>query len=174
MITSRVGVVVLLAGISTALAMPAAAAGADGKALGEFGAWRASSYTESGQKVCYASASADQTLGGDKGRKPTFLLVTHRHNDPDQISVNGPWGFKKDSEVELQVGAMKNNLFTKGDFAWTKQQGADKSIVISMQKGRDAVLHATPAHGSLITDTISLDGFGKALAAIDKECGVKR
>jgi len=36
------------------------------------------------------------------------------------------------------------------------------------------VVHATPAHGTAITDTISLDGFGKALAAIDKECGVKR
>ena len=147
---------------------------ADTKSLGEFGAWRASSYPDGGQKVCYVSASADRALGGDKGRKPTFLLVTHRSNDPGQVSVNGPWGFKKESDVEIQVGALKNTLFTKGDFAWTKQQGADKVIVASMRKGQNVVIHATPVHGSAITDTISLDGFDKALAAIDKECGVKR
>lgn len=161
--------------IAVVLGVPSGAAWAAGtKSLGDFGAWRASSYPESGQKVCYASASADEALGGDKGRKPTFLLVTHRPNDPGQISINGPWGFKKDSDVELQVGAMKNTLFTKGEFAWTKQQGADKAIVASMLKGRAAVVRAVPVHGSAITDTISLDGFGKALAAIDKECGVKR
>ena len=154
--------------------LPLAAWAGETKSLGEFGAWRASSYPEAGQKVCYASAYADQTVGGDKNRKPTFLLVTHRPNDPGQISVNGPWGFKKESEVELQVGAMKNTLFTKGEFAWTKQQGADKSVVASMLKGRAVVVRAVPVHGTAITDTISLDGFAKALAAIDKECGVKR
>ena len=157
-----------------ALAMSGSAMAAGTKALGDFGAWRAFSYPEGSQKVCYASAAADQAIGGDKGRKPTFLLVTHRPGEPDQISINGPWGFKKDSEVELQVGAMKNNLFTKGEFAWTKQQGADKAIVGLMQKGRAAVVHAMPVHGTAITDTITLDGFGKALSAIDKECGVKR
>ena len=154
--------------------LPVGAWAGDTKNLGEFAAWRASSYPESGQKVCYVSAFADQTLGGDKGRKPTFLLVTHRAGDPGQVSVNGPWGFKKDSDVELQVGAMKNTLFTKGEFAWTKQQGADAAIVATMLKGRSVVVRATPARGNPITDTISLDGFGKALAAIDKECGVKR
>ena len=162
-----------LCGVAVAM-LPLYAGAADTKSLGEFGAWRAFSYSESGQKVCYVSASADQVMGGDKGRKPTFLLVTHRPNDPGQISVNGPWGFKRESEVELQVGAMKNTLFTKGEFAWTKQQGADKGIVVSMLKGRDVVVRSNPVHGSAITDKISLDGFAKALATIDKDCGVKR
>jgi hypothetical protein len=156
------------------LALPVSVQAGDTKSLGEFGVWKAIVYPEGGQKICYVSAAADRTLGGDKGRKPSFLLVTHRAGDPGQISINGPWGFKKESEVELQVGAMKNTLFTKGEFAWTKQQGADKGIVALMLKGHDAVIHATPAHGPAITDTIPLDGFGKALAAIDKECGVKR
>ena len=168
---SRLGVVVVLLPL---MALSGVAVAAGGKSLGEFGSWRASTYLEGGQTVCYASASADQAVGGDKGRKPTFLLVTHRPKEPDQISINGPWGFKKDTEVELQVGAMKNNLFTKGEFAWTKQQGADHAIVGLMLKGRSAVIHAVPVHGTAINDTISLDGFGKALAAIDKECGVKR
>jgi len=156
------------------LIAPFPANASDTKSLGDFGAWRASEFPEGGKKVCFASAFADRTLGGDKGRKPTVLQVTNRPNDPGEVSLNGPWGFKKDSDAELQVGAMKNTLFTKGEFAWTKQPGEDKTIVASMLKGRDVVVHATPAHGTAITDTISLDGFGKALAAIDKECGVKR
>ena len=83
-------------------------------------------------------------------------------------------GDSEKSDVELQVGAMKNSLFTKGEFAWTKQQGEDKVIVASMLKGKDVVVHSIPVHGPAITDTISLDGFAKALAAIDKDCGVKR
>ena len=163
--------------IALALALaatPLTAWAGDAKSLGEFGAWRASSYLEGGKKVCFASALADQVVGGDKGRKPTFLLVTHRPGDAGQVSINGPWGFKKDAEIELQVGGMKNTFFSKGEYAWTVQQGADKVVVAAMQKGRNVVVHAVPVHGTAISDTISLDGFARALAAIDKECGVKR
>ena len=166
--TARIALVLALA------LAPLNAGAGETKSLGEFGAWRASTYPENGQKICYASAFADQVVGGDKGRKPTFLLVTLRSGDGGQVSINGPWGFKKDAEIELQVGGMKNTFFSKGEYAWTVQQGADKAIVAAMQKGRNVVVHAIPAHGPAISDTISLDGFGRALAAIDKECGVKR
>lgn len=144
------------------------------KSLGEFGAWRAYSYSEAGGKVCYASAGADRMVGGDKGRKPTYLSITHRPGSTGEVSITAPWGFKKDSDVEVQVGGMKTNFFTKGDSAWTKQNGADKAVIAALMKGENVVVRALPAHAAAVSDTISLGGFSHALAAIDKECGVKR
>ena len=156
------------------LMLPMAVQAAETKSLGEFGVWRAYSYAEKDGKVCYASAGADRLVGGDKGRKPTYLSVTHRPGSSGEVSITAPWGFKKDSDVELQVGGMKTNFFTKGDAAWTKQAGADKAVISALAKGDNVVVHATPAHASAVTDTISLGGFSHALAAIDRECGVKR
>ncbi len=155
-------------------ASAAAAAAADSRALGDFGAWQAYSYGEAGGKVCYASAAADRTEGGAKGRKPTYLAVTNRANSRGEVSVTGTYGFKADADAELQIGGMKYAFFSRGDSAWSKQAGADKSIVAAMAKGREVVVRATPAKGRPILDIIPLTGFAKALAAIDKACRVKR
>ncbi len=158
----------LLAGTASA------AAAADSRSLGDFGAWQAYSYTEAGGKVCYASAAAGRTEGGPKGRKPTYLAVTNRGKSLGEVSVTGTYGFKADADAELQIGGMKYAFFTKGESAWSKQAGADKSIVAAMEKGREVVVRASPDKGRPVMDIVSLDGFSKALAAIDKACGVKR
>ncbi|MDA8232597.1 MAG: invasion associated locus B family protein [Magnetospirillum sp.] len=163
----------LLASLLLAAATATAGA-ADTKSLGDFGAWRAYSYTEKDGKVCYATAAADSTTGGAKGRRPTYLAVTNRPKSHNEVSLIGAYDFKPDSDAEIQVGAQKYAFFTKGDSAWTKQVGADKSVIAAMVKGRDVVVHATPAKGKPVTDTIPLNGFTKALAAIDKACGGKR
>ena len=85
-----------------------------------------------------------------------------------------PFGFRKDAEAEIQIGGMKHSFFAKGDSAWAKDAAADKAIITQLVKGREAVVRATPAKGSAITDTVILDAFAAALAAIDKACGVKR
>lgn len=162
-------------GLAASLLVAAAAASAaESRALGDFGAWQAYSYGEAGGKVCYASAAADRTEGGARGRKPTYLAVTNRANSRGEVSVTGTYGFKADSDAELQIGGMKYTFFTRGDSAWSKQAGADKSIVAALEKGREVVVRATPAKGRPILDVIPLDGFTKALAAIDKACRVKR
>jgi invasion protein IalB len=165
----------LLAATVIAAAFPVMAA--DGtKSLGTFGGWRSFAYAEGGGKVCYTLAEAAKVQGGEKGNNATFLIVTHRpatkHNN--EVSVSGAYGFKKDTGVEMQVGATKYSLFTKGDRAWAKDAATDKAAVAALEKGREATLHATPAKGAALTAGIPLTGFGAALTAIDKACGVKR
>lgn len=166
----------ILAAALVLAAAPVSAADAT-KRLGKFGPWESYSYGEGSAKTCYLAAGADKVTGGEKGKPTsTFLIVTHRPGakSSDEISVNGVYGFKKDSDVEMQVGAMKHSLFTKGDRAWATDAKADKAIVASLRKGKDAVLHATPAKGGPVVATISLSGFSDALAAADKACGIKR
>ena len=163
------------AALLTVLAAQPAAAD-DTKRLGKFGDWESYAYTDGGAKVCYAAASAGKVQGGEKGRNGTVLIVTHRPatKTANEVSVTGGAPFKKDSDVELQVGATKHTLFTKADHAWAKDGIADKAIVNAMMKGRELSLHATPAKGAALTGTVSLTGFGEALVAIDKACSIKR
>jgi len=127
---------------------------------------------EGGAKVCYAGAVANKPH--DKDRAGTAMAVTHRSKSPGEVSLIAPYGFKKDSDAEIQIGGMKHTFFTKGGSAWAKDSGADKAIIAAMAKGKEVVVKATPAKGPAITDTIPLKGFAEALAAIDKACGVKR
>jgi hypothetical protein len=164
-------VVTLLASAGTALAADTT------KRLGKFGEWEAFSYTEAKAATCYLAATAGKVTGGEKGKPTTtYLIVTHRPGAKgvDEVSINGVYGFRKDSKVELQVGAMKHSLFTKGDRAWADDSKADKAIVTSLQKGKEAILHASPAKGADISAAFPLSGFSDALAAADKACGIKR
>lgn len=146
----------------------------DGKTLGSFGAWQAYAYSDAGGKACYAAARADKTQGGDAKRQGVVLAITHRAKSPNEVSLMAPVALKKDSEAEIQIGGMKHTFFTRGDSAWAKDPAADKAIIAAMVKGKDVIVRATPAKGTAITDSVSLNGFSAALAAIDKACGVKR
>ncbi|MGE5502801.1 MAG: invasion associated locus B family protein [Actinomycetota bacterium] len=150
------------------------AAAEDTKRLGKHGEWESYAYAEGGSKVCYAAAAATKVQGGDKGKNGLVVIVTHRAKGANEVSVTGQGAFKKDSDVEMQIGATKHSLFTRADHAWAKDGTADKAIVAAMQKGREITLHATPAKGSAITGSVPLSGFSDALAAIDKACSVKR
>lgn len=144
----------------------------ESKKLASVGNWEAYAYTEGGAKVCYAAARADKPH--EKDRAGTAIAVTHRPKSPGEVSLIAPYGFKKDTDAEIQIGGMKHTFFTKGGSAWAKDGQADKSIIAAMAKGREVLVKATPPKGAAITDSISLKGFSDALAAIDKACGVKR
>lgn len=164
--------IALIAAAVAAVGASPAFAAETSKPLVSIGAWEAYAYTEGGSKVCYAAARADKPR--EKDRAGTAIAVTHRPKSPGEVSLIAQYGFKKDSEAEIQVGAMKHAFFTKGNSAWAKDTQADKAIIAAMAKGKDVVVKAQPAKGAAITDTISLNGFSQALAAIDKACGVKR
>lgn len=159
--------------VGLVLAVPAGQASAEeAKKLASVGNWEAYVYSDAGGKVCYAAARAEKPH--DKDRAGTAIAVTHRPKSPGEVSLIAPYGFKKDTDAEIQIGGMKHAFFTKGGSAWAKDGNADKAIIIAMAKGKDVVVKATPSKGTAISDTVSLKGFADALAAIDKACGVKR
>ncbi len=165
----RIAVAALLAACA-AVSGPAMAD--EAKRLVSAGNWEAYVYTEASGKVCYAAARANAPK--EKERSATAIAITHRPKSPGEVSLIAPYGFKKDSDAEIQIGGMKHAFFTKGGSAWAKDSTADKAIIAAMAKGKEVVVKATPAKGAAITDTIPLKGFSDALAAIDKACGVKR
>jgi Invasion associated locus B (IalB) protein len=144
--------------------------------LGRAEAWTAYTYKEKSGKVCYLAADPQRSERLLGKRRHASAMVTHRPGEKitNVVSFAEGYPLKEDSEVSLEIGGAKFDLFTKGDSAWARTAEIDKAIVEAMAKGKQAVVKGIPQKGSAITDTYSLAGFSQALVLIDKACEVNR
>jgi hypothetical protein len=151
-------------------------AGTPAERLGAEGAWTAYAYSEKSGKVCYLAGEPKKSEPAGGKRKHPLAMVTHRPGEKiaNVVSFVEGYPLKDGSEVSLDVGGAKFDLFTKGDSAWARTSELDKSIVEAMSKGKQAIVKGTPQKGPATSDTYSLAGFIQALALIDKACDVKR
>ena len=144
--------------------------------LGKFDAWAAYASQDKTGKVCYLVGQPQKSEPAGFGRKPPTAMVTHRPVEKiaNVVSFVEGYALKDGSEVMLDVGGTKFELFTKDDSAWARTSDLDKTIVTALAKGKQAVVKGVPQKGPTTTDTYPLAGFAKALALIDKACGIKR
>jgi len=158
---------------ATAPATPAAPAG---QSLGKFDAWTAYISQDKTGKVCYLAGEPQKSEPAGFGRKPPTAMVTHRPVEKidNVVSFVEGYALKEGSEVALDIGGSKFALFTKDDSAWARTSDLDRTIVAALAKGKQAVVKGVPQKGPPTTDIYPLAGFAKALALIDKACGVKR
>ena len=144
--------------------------------LGAVEAWSAYAYYEKSGKVCYLAGGPrkSEPVGGK--RKRPVAMVTHRPGEKvtNVVSFVEGYPLKEGSDVALDIGGTKFDLFTKGDSAWARTAELDKAIVEAMTKGKQAIVRGTPAKGPATTDTYPLAGFAHALALIDRACDVRR
>ncbi len=145
------------------------------RALGSEGAWTAYVSEDRSGKVCYLVGQPAKSLPAAPHRQAS-AMVTHRpqENIANVVSFVVGAPLKDGSEVTLTLGKKDFKLFTKSDAAWASTSDLDKEIVTILAKSRDVVAKGIPQRGPGTSDTYSLAGFGKALALIDKACGVKR
>ena len=197
--SSRFGVVVAAAvGAAMALAAPAAAAKTKKAAppdaanaaapapataltpaarpLGTVDSWTAYMSQDKTGRVCYVFGQPRRSEPANLKRKSPAAMVTHRPDEKiaDVVSFVEGYPLKEGSEVVLDVGGAKFEMFTKDDSAWARTAELDKTIVATLAKGKQAVVKGQPHKGGPSIDTYSLAGFAKTLAMIDKACGVKR
>ena len=126
--------------------------------------------------MCYLAGEPKKTEPAGRKRKRPLAMVTHRPGEKiaNVVSFVEGYPLKEGSEVSLDIGGAKFDLFTKGDSAWARTPELDKAIVDAMTSGKQAVVKGTPQKGPAATDTYSLAGFAQALELIDKACDVKR
>lgn len=144
--------------------------------LGGADSWTAYAYREKSGRVCYLAGEPQKSEPAGVKRKRALAMVTHRPGEKAANVVSFVEGFplKEGSDVSLEIGGAKFDLFTKGDSAWARTAELDKAIVEAMAKGKQALAKGTPQKGAATTDIYSLAGFAQALALIDKACDVKR
>jgi Invasion associated locus B (IalB) protein len=155
---------------------PGTAAQIPAELLGGLDAWKAYAYSEKSGKVCYLAGEPKKSQPASGKRQRPLAMITHRPGEKiaNVVSFAEGYPLKEGSEVSLDIGGAKFDLFTKGDSAWARTPELDKSIVEAMAKGKQAIVKGTPQKGPATNDTYSLAGFAQALALIDKACDVKR
>jgi hypothetical protein len=154
----------------------AAQAAPTSRSLGQFEAWAAYVSQDKTGKVCYLVGQPQKSEPAGVARKQPSAMVTHRPVEKidNVVSFDEGYALKEGSDVALDVNGSKFELFTKDDSAWARTSDLDRTIVTALAKGKQAVVKGVPQKGPATTDTYPLAGFAKALAAIDKACGVKR
>jgi hypothetical protein len=144
--------------------------------LGTAEGWTAYTYEEKSGKVCFVTGEPRKSEPPHAKRRRPLAMVTHRPGEKvaNVVSFVEGYPLREGSDVGLDIGGAKFDLFTKGDSAWARTAELDKAIVEAMARGKQAVVTATPQKGPMTTDSYSLAGFAQALAMIDKACEVKR
>jgi hypothetical protein len=153
---------------------PEAAEGA--QALGTVSGWTAYMSKDKTGRVCYVFGQPQRSEPAGTKRKSPMMMVTHRPDEKiaNVVSVVEGYPIKEGSDIQLEVGKSKFDLFAKEDSAWARTSDLDKTIVTALGKAKQAVAKGNPQKGPGTTDIYALNGFPQALAMIDKACGVKR
>lgn len=161
--------------------LPASAAIAADKAtgvtrLGGANGWDAYLDRGANGKICFLIGKPKRIEGAHAKQDEVRMSVTHRPRDHAENVVNFIIGFraKKDSDAVLDVGGRKFDLFTNKDGAWARDAATDRAVVTAMAHANSATIKAEPEHGKPGADSYDLNGFGAALALIDKACAVRR
>jgi hypothetical protein len=146
------------------------------RSLGTFDGWTAYASEDKAGRVCYLAGQPQKSEPAGSGRKAPMAMVTHRPAEKisNVVSFVAGYPLKDGSDVALDVDGSKFDLFTKDDGAWASTAELDKSIVTALAKGQQAVVKGVPQKGPATTDIYPLAGFARALARIDKACGVQR
>lgn len=146
------------------------------ESLGTAGPWSAYASRDKTGRVCYLVGQPQKSDSTGTSRKGPMAMVTHRpaENISNVVSFVEGYALKDGSEVALEIGGKKFELFTKDDGAWARTAELDRTIVGTLAHGKSAIVKGTPQKGRATTDVYSLGGFAKALALIDKACGIKR
>lgn len=144
--------------------------------LGTADAWTAYLTQDTTGRVCYLVGQPRKSEPAASARKPAMAMVTHRPVEKiaNVVSLVEGYPLKEGSDVTLDIDGSKFELFTKNDSAWARTSELDKSIVTALSKGKQALVKGLPQRGPATTDIYPLAGFAKALALIDKACGIKR
>jgi hypothetical protein len=149
------------------------AAAQDIKRLGKFDHWRAFTYVENGNRVCYMASEPVKEEGDYDRRGDVYAMVTHQpaRGSQDVVSFVIGYPFKDQSRVTVNIdGSKKFTLFTHEDTAWAADKKTDNALVRAMIRGREMVVQGVSNKGTETTDTYSLFGFTDAHNTIDDAC----
>jgi hypothetical protein len=143
--------------------------------LGSFGkgkSWQAKQFGEGSSKVCYAVSSPVSTSPEALNRAEHALMISNfvDDNTRHEISIDAGFTYKAKSMVEVLIGNNKYKFFSMENRSWLADGQNGKQLIKDMKNGARVKVKSVSSRGTKITDTFSLIGFTKALAAIDKAC----
>jgi invasion protein IalB len=160
--------------VATTPAPAAAPGGVQPTLLGQFGDWGAYTATPSGKKVCFALAkpTSSNTAPPNRPRDPAYMFVSSRPAEKvkDEVSVIFGYGFKPNTDANIEISGANYAMYTQADGAWVKNAAEEGRLVDAMRRGQNLTVKGTSAKGTASTDTYSLKGLPQALDRVGQEC----
>lgn len=152
----------------------AAVATPETKRIGKFTGWDAYEHTDKGAKLCYLHAQPQKKEPASAKRGEIYILVTHKPKEKirNEVSIYFGYPLKEAVPALAVIGPTSIEMFTHQEAAWAADANTDQKLVDALRKGKTLVVKGESSRGTKTTDTYDLDGFGQALQAIDKACGV--
>lgn len=142
--------------------------------LGQFGDWGAYTASPGGRKVCFALAKpkSSQTNPPNRPRDPAYMFISSRPAEKvkDEISVVIGYGFKPNTDANLEIGGAQYAMYTQNDGAWIKNAAEETRLIETMRKAGDLTVKGTSARGTATIDVFSLKGLDQALNRVGQEC----
>ncbi len=132
-------------------------------------------FVEGNPQECWSVSKPKETVNTKNGsvvavkRGDILLFVSFRPGANGEVSFTGGYPFRDKSTVSLTVGTDTYQMFTDGEWAWSKQ-GDDAKIIAAMKKGATAVLVGESGRGTRTQDTFSLLGFTAAVDDAGARC----
>lgn len=153
---------------------PKAAPATETKRIGKFTGWDAYEHTDKGSKLCYLHAQPQKKEPASAKRGEIYILVTHKPKEKirNEVSIYFGYPLKDATPAQAVIGPTTIDMFTHQEAAWASDATTDQKLVDALRKGKTLVVRGESSRGTKTIDTYDLDGFGQALQAIDKACGV--
>lgn len=147
------------------------------KALGTFGGWRAFSFEEQGQMVCYMALPIRSAKPKGFARGASRLTITHRpsENSRDVVSYAAGYVLKPGSDVTVTIGKASFSLFTAQSSAWARDPATDRALAKTLRHAATLAITGVPAKQGAadITDKLDVSGADQAYRAMSKACGIE-
>jgi len=139
------------------------------------GAWSVFANKKAKASECHMGSEPTKETGKYKKRGDAYVLVAHDRKAKtfNVVSFSQGYTLKKDTDVVVQIGGHKFDLFAADDTAWARDAKTDGALVAAMRGGAEMTVTGFSARGTKTVDTYSLKGVSAAHKAINKLCGVK-
>ena len=141
--------------------------------------WSVYHYGSGAAEICYVLSKPKRERPSGLNRGRVFFTVTHRADGTrNEVSLRAGYKFSPKSKPYARIGNEDFPFYTgaqEGDeerahWAWMHTHSEEAALIEAMKKGDQMTIKGTSSRGTLTTDTYSLLGVTKALAAIDKKC----
>jgi hypothetical protein len=151
--------------------------------LGTFDGWRAFEAGPANAKICYLTAAParSESRPANAQRGEISLVIAHHRNPVRNDEVTMNLGYPARDAGEIEIGRAKVPLSTlaqaNSTSLWSRPADGDRQIVGALRAAPatgNAIVRGASARGTETADTFALAGFQRALAEIDRACGVRR
>lgn len=164
---SAMFVLAALAGIVAAGASQASAQAP--KLMNEFRDWKVHRNDGAPARICFATSQPKETEPRGISRQSAYFYVSAFPEDGVKAEISLKLGFSgnENSNVLVQIGGRRFEMFIKGDKAFVSDPREELQLIDAMKRGSFMTITANTANGTQVKDTYSLLGVTAAIGAID-------